>query len=573
MKPGAQPLSRAAHQRAVRRRRIAAASIVGTALISLGLGVLYGATRQSAGQKAARAFTLAWERGDYGAMYEHLTNAAQSRVKPAEFVKAYEAASDTATTVRMVAGRPHDDGHGIVRVPMTVTTRIFGTVQAPLVFHTADGKLAWSSNLVFPGVPRGAKLDRTTVAPRRAKIEARDGRTIVSGSADARRYPAGTVAQSIAGSVGEPTTPADRERVFARGFPAGTPVGLSGLERAFEDEVAGRPGGTLSAGGRVLAHVPPRRARPIKTTIDLDVQAAAVSALAGRFGGVAALDARTGEVRALAGVAFSAPQPPGSTFKLVTATAVLEAHAAKLATQFPVEQKAVIDGVDLQNANGEFCGGTFAQSFAKSCNSVFAPLGVKVGASRLVRTAVRYGFNEQPSIPGALPSTIPPAESIGSQLALGSTAIGQGQVLATPLELASIAQTIASRGIRHRPTLLPGRPPGKPVRVTSRHIAKEMRTLMLGVVQYGTGVRAAIPGTTVAGKTGTAELETTVPKPGQQPPPSEKTEPPGSKTDAWFTGFAPATHPKIAVCVMLVRAGAGGDTAAPAAATVLSAGL
>ena len=573
MKPGAQPLSRAAHQRAVRRRRIAAASIVGTALISLGLGVLYGATRQSAGQKAARAFTLAWERGDYGAMYEHLTDAAQSRVKPAEFVKAYEAAADTATTVRMVAGHPQDDGHGIVRVPMTVTTRIFGTVQAPLVFHTADGKLAWSSNLVFPGVPRGAKLDRTTVAPRRAKIEARDGRTIVSGSADARRYPAGTVAQSIAGSVGEPTTPADRERVFARGFPAGTPVGLSGLERAFEDEVAGRPGGTLSAGGRVLAHVPPRRARPIKTTIDLDVQAAAVSALAGRFGGVAALDARTGEVRALAGVAFSAPQPPGSTFKLVTATAVLEAHAAKLATQFPVEQKAVIDGVDLQNANGEFCGGTFAQSFAKSCNSVFAPLGVKVGASRLVRTAERYGFNEQPSIPGALPSTIPPAESIGSQLALGSTAIGQGQVLATPLELASIAQTIASRGIRHRPTLLPGRPPGKPVRVTSRHIAKEMRTLMLGVVQYGTGVRAAIPGTTVAGKTGTAELETTVPKPGQQPPPSEKTEPPGSKTDAWFTGFAPATHPKIAVCVMLVRAGAGGDTAAPAAATVLSAGL
>ena len=179
--------------------------------------------------------------------------------------------------------------------------------------------------------------------------------------------------------------------MFARGFPAGTPVGLSGLERAFEDEVAGHPGGRLRAGGRVLAHVPPRPARPIKTTIDLDVQAAAVSALAGRFGGVAALDARTGEVRALAGVAFSAPQPPGSTFKLVTATAALEAHAAKLATQFPVEQKAVIDGVDLQNANGEFCGGTFAQSFAKSCNSVFAPLGVKVGASRLVLRTSRNG--------------------------------------------------------------------------------------------------------------------------------------------------------------------------------------
>ena len=129
------------------------------------------------------------------------------------------------------------------------------------------------------------------------------------------------------------------------------------------------------------------------------------------------------------------------------------------------------------------------------------------------------------------------------------------------------------RGLRSALLLLPDEPPGKPVRVTSKRIAKEMRTLMLGVVQYGTGVRAAIPGTTVAGKTGTAELESTVPKQGEQPPPSENQEPPGSKTDAWFTGFAPVTHPKIAVCVMLVRAGAGGDTAAPAAATVLRAGL
>jgi cell division protein FtsI/penicillin-binding protein 2 len=548
-------------------------TVVASALISLGLGMVYGATRESASAKAARAFTLAWERGDYGAMYEKLTDAAQSRVRPAEFVKAYEKARDTATTVRMVAGHPHDEGNGLVSVPIMVATRIFGSVHAPLVLHTKGGKLAWASNLVFPGVPRGAKLERTTVAPRRAKLVARGGKTIASGPSDARVYPAGAVAESIAGSVGAPSTPTDRQRLFSRGFPAGTPIGLSGLERAFEDQLAGQPGGKLTADGKVLAQSDPRPARAVRTTIDLGVQAAAVSALAGRFGGVAALDARTGEVRALAGVAFSAPQPPGSTFKLITATSVLESHDAKLDTQFPVAQKATIDGVDLQNANGEFCGGTFAQSFAKSCNSVFAPLGVKVGAAKLVNTAERYGFNEQPSIPGALPSTIPAAESIGSPLALGSTAIGQGQVLATPLELASVAQTIASRGIRHRPTLMPGQPPGKPVRVTSRRIAKEMRTLMLGVVQYGTGVRAAIPGTTVAGKTGTAELESTVPKPGEEPPPSEKTAPPGSKTDAWFAGFAPATHPKIAVCVMLVRAGAGGDTAAPAAALVMSAGL
>ncbi|HEX6461219.1 MAG TPA: penicillin-binding transpeptidase domain-containing protein [Thermoleophilaceae bacterium] len=573
MRPAAGTRSRTVHQRALRRRRIAAVSVAAIALVSLGAGILYGVTRESPGQKVAKRFTLAWERGDYGTMYEQLTDNAQAHERPAAFVKAYEAARDTATTLMMSAGKPHDEGHGLERVPMTVSTRIFGTVRADLVLHTQNGKVGWSSNLVFPGVPRGAKLERTTVAPARAKLLARGGKTIAEGPGDARRYPAGAVAQSIAGSLAQPATPADRERLYSRGFPADTAVGVSGLERAFETDLAGRPGGKLTAGGKVLAQASPRPAPPVRTTIDLGIQAAALSALAGRFGGIAALDARSGEVRALVGVAFSAPQPPGSTFKLITGTAVLETHAARLSTQFPVAQKTTIDGVDLQNANGEYCGGTLAQSFAKSCNSVFAPLGVKVGAERLVRTAERYGFNEQPSIPGALPSTIPAAEAIGSPLELGSTAIGQGRVLATPLEMASVVQTIASRGIRHRPTLVPGKPPGKPVRVTSRRVAREMRTMMLGVVQYGTGVRAAIPGTTVAGKTGTAELESTVPKPGEQPPPSEQQAPAGSKTDAWFAGFAPATHPKLAVCVMLVRAGAGGDTAAPAAATVLSAGL
>jgi cell division protein FtsI/penicillin-binding protein 2 len=556
------------------RRRVAALGLATLALGALAGGLIYGATRQSAAQRAAERFTRAWERGDFPAMYSLLTPAAQRRIRPGAFIRAYDEARGIATSVRLAAGRARDQGGGLVRVPVAVDTRIFGTVHADLILHTSDGRVACASNLVFPGVPRGARLQRTTVAPRRARIEARDGRTIVSGPAGARVYPDGAVATSIAGTVGQPATPQDRDALLARGFPVGTPVGLSGLERVFETEVAGRPGGTLYAGRHVLARSRPRRGRPVRTTIDLKVQAAADEALAGRFGGIAALDARTGEVRALAGVAFSAPQPPGSTFKVITATAVLEAHAARLTSQFPVEQKAVIDGVDLQNANGEFCGGTFAQAFARSCNSVFAPLGVRVGARRLVDTAERYGFNEQPSIPGAQPSTIPAANAIGSQLALAATAIGQGRVLATPLGLASVAQTVASRGIRHRPTLTPGRPPGKPVRVISRRIAKELRTLMLGVVQYGTGVRAAIPGTKVAGKTGTAELETTVPRPGKdQAAPSDTQEPPGSKTDAWFTGFAPATHPKLAVCVMLIRAGAGGDTAAPAAATVLRAGL
>ena len=135
-------------------------------------------------------------------------------------------------------------------------------------------------------------------------------------------------------------------------------------------------------------------------------------ALAGRLGGIAALDPRNGEIRALAGIAFSAPQPPGSTFKIVTTAAALERGLVKPSTEFPVETHAIIDGVELENANGEFCGGSFRNCFAHSCNSVFAPLGVEVGAEALVEAAERFGWNARATIPGEVPSTLPPAAEI-----------------------------------------------------------------------------------------------------------------------------------------------------------------
>jgi cell division protein FtsI/penicillin-binding protein 2 len=312
----------------------------------------------------------------------------------------------------------------------------------------------------------------------------------------------------------------------------------------------------------------------VRTTIDLDVQQAALTALAGRYGGVTALDARTAQVRALAGIAFSGPQPPGSTFKIITATAALSAGLVRPSTPFPVQTEAVIDGVDLQNASGESCGGTFAQSFAKSCNSVFAPLGVRVGAKQLVSTAERYGWNETPTLPGALPSTIPRSEEISYPLAVGSTAIGQGKVLATPLQMASVAQTIAAGGVRTKPTIFPGERRHR-VRVTTRRVANEMEKLMIGVVAYGTGTSASLLPTKVAGKTGTAELTTTVKKQGEAQPLEEGVDakPPGYDTDAWFTAYAPVRRPKIVVAVLVVHGGAGGSTAAPAARGVLQAGL
>jgi penicillin-binding protein A len=555
------------HTTPAARRRLALRVLAGVAAAAFLVGLIVGATTQSGAERTTRSFAAAWERGDYGRMYAMLTPAARKRVSATGFRGAYAAAAATATAVSIGTGKVHGDGD-VARVGVAVRTRIFGVVRGSVSVPVVDDRVDWAPHMVFPGLEPGESLTRRTQAPRRTKILSREGRTIVAGPATAR-VPSPTPAASIAGSVGPAPTAAEGVAAYARGFPAGTPIGTSGLERALEAQVAGRPGGELLVGTRRLAASAPQPARPVRSSIDMKVQAAAVQALAGRLGGIAALDPGTGRVRALAGIAFSAPQPPGSTFKIITATAALDARIVKTSSSFPVETKAVIDGVDLQNANGESCGGTFPETFAESCNSVFAPLGVKLGARRLVAAAERFGFNELPSIAGAATSTIPPAAAIDSPLAVGSTAIGQGKVLATPLEMAVVADTIASGGVRHAPTLLERGPRPAALRVTTRRVARIVEKLMIGVVDHGTGTAASLAPVQVAGKTGTAELRSTV----GQPPPGEVGAPPEFDTDAWFAAYAPTRRPRLAVGVLFVKAGAGGTTAAPAAKIVLAAGL
>ncbi|MGH2942162.1 MAG: penicillin-binding transpeptidase domain-containing protein, partial [Solirubrobacteraceae bacterium] len=329
---------------------------------------------------------------------------------------------------------------------------------------------------------------------------------------------------------------------------------------------------------RRLAVTFPQPGQPVQSSIDPTVQRAAVDAKGSRLGGVAVMRPRTGEILALAGVAFSGLQPPGSTFKIITLTGVLAARLAGPRSRYPVETKTAIEGVELENANGESCGGTLRYSFAHSCNSVFAPLGAKLGAERLVRTAEQFGFNMDPGIAGAATSVIPPADEIGDDLAVGSSAIGQGRVQATALQMAWVAATIAGGGRRPRLTLERGVVPQRS-QVVDSEVARVVGRLMEAVVREGTGTAARIPGVRVAGKTGTAELKDTttpdcVPSPDPAVPPCPPVTPDDpTDTDAWFAAYAPADRPRVAVGVLLVQSGAGGDTAAPVAKQALIAGL
>jgi penicillin-binding protein A len=552
-------------------------------------------------QDMAERFADDWAHQDFKAMRDELSDSAQAQYSAAELASAYRDAQAAATASAINPGDADGpksvNGTDVVDVRVGVRTRLFGEVDGVLRLPLDGGKVAWAPHLTFPGLAPGERVGRRLDLGRRAPILAKHHVPLAVGPTDGRSSPLGSDAIDVAGETGAPS--ADEQAKLRRaGYPANRDTGISGLELAFNPRLSGRPSGQLLAvragtplpdvpahtKGRVLATTQGSPGQPVRTTIDPRLQAATVNALGGQSGGVVVLNAHNGDVLALAGSAYSAPQPPGSTFKVVTTTAALEGHDVKLTDTFPVLTEVNPDPQHgarvVHNAHDESCGGTFVQAFAKSCNTVFAPLGVKVGAERLVDTAEKYGWNQKPSLynasataaadPGGM--TMPTNFSGDkSHTELSVTAFGQGRVLATPLGMASVAQTVANGGVRS-PTSIVKDPAlksdAKPVQVTSRENAKVLTGLMRAVVTSGTGVAANIPGLQVAGKTGTAELG---PKPGQPPAAPGEENTVKQIIDGWFICFAPAQHPKLAIGVMLIDAsGDGGTTAAPIAREILT---
>ena len=369
--------------------------------------------------------------------------------------------------------------------------------------------------------------------------------------------------------------------------------GSQGIELAFNEVLSG----TAPAGwtGAVRAEFDRRRRQgnDVMLTIDPAVQQAAAAALGSRKGAVVAIDPRNGEVLAMVSVPtydpgalgtagdslFSDPNspllnratqglyPPGSTFKTVTASGILEKGIATPDTVVTCPGEIVIDGFPISCANTSRGVGTypFKQAFTYSVNAIFAQLGVKLGWTGLTDIARRYGFDSQPDF--TLETAASQIHAPGSQATttlLASTAFGQGELLATPMQMAIVAATIANGGSLARPHLtLEEESNGTSLgaleaptsrRIISEQLAKTMNEFMVSVVANGQANGVSIPGVAVGGKTGTAEA--------------------GDGTShAWFIGFAPAEAPTVAVAVVVEHGGQGGVVASPIAGQVLRAAL
>jgi len=420
-----------------------------------------------------------------------------------------------------------------------------------------------------------------------------------------RCYPYGALAAHALGYVGE----VDREelaRLAGQGYRQGDRLGKSGVERAAEGWLRGREGGwqvEVDARGRVtreLGEVAPRQGRPVVLTLDLPVQQAAEAGLRGRRGAAVALDPQTGELLALCSSpgfdpnwfarglqgaqwrylngrarpqqnrALAGRYEPGSVFKIITAAAALEAGQVEVGSRFFCPGYFRLGrwqfGCWRQGGHGPI---SFLEGVAQSCNVVFMTLGRRVGAAGLAEMAHRFGLGQTTGVElgsesrGLVPDPGWKREHRHQPWYPGDTcqmAIGQGDLLLTPLQAAVEVAAVANGGRRVRPHLLKQAggdrvpaPDPQPLGLRPETVSLLQQGLE-AVVAQGTGQALGHLGVRVAGKTGTAQN-------------------PHGPAHAWFVGYAPAPRPRVAVAVLVEGGGHGGATAGPIAGRMISAAL
>lgn len=401
--------------------------------------------------------------------------------------------------------------------------------------------------------------------------------------------------------------------LFRRTYPRGslashvlgyysTQYGRAGIEAVMNESLSGkRDFATFTDMIEAAAGIPVP-GNDVRLTIDSRIQSAAESALGSTRGACVAIDPRTGAVLALASTpaydpsrldaqwasltetggpaplvnrATSSLYPPGSTYKIVTLSAALASSVATEGTTYPGPARLEIGGAPVTNYGGSAYGRVdLRKATASSVNTVFGQLAVDLGAERLVAGSEAFGVNAVPPIElPAVASLMPdPREMTVWETAWAGVGQPVGEHESPPgpqvtvLQMGLIASAIANDGVLMRPYIVDAVTDrgGRILTETSprpwrtaldQATAARVTDMMVAVVSSGSGGRAAIPGVTVAGKTGTAEVGKSV------------------GTHAWFIAFAPAEEPRVAVAIMLENAGVGGGVAAPAARIVLQTAL
>jgi peptidoglycan glycosyltransferase len=468
----------------------------------------------------------------------------------------------------------------------TPITRLYLVVL--VLFALLVGATSWNTVSAFRGKslrdnPRNRRALLEQQRVRRGVIRADDGALLArslrrSDGTYTRTYPDGGLFSHAVGYS------------FTR-------YGRAGLEQSRNDALSGTTGelGTLFdrlSGTR-------REGNDVRTTLDPKAQRAALQGLAGRKGAVVALDPQTGAVKVMASVPGYNPNdipgrfsrlnqdqnapllnrttqagyPPGSTFKVVTAIAAMDSGRYTPSSLVNGRNLKPISGVPLRNfGNEDFGDITLTDALTHSVNTVWAEVGEKLGKNTMAKYMLRYGFYKQP------PIDLPNDQLLASgergpngkllrprspRIDVGRMAIGQDKLLVTPLQMATVAATIANGGVRMEPHITQkivdpdGRTqdeiePKQAERVMDVDTARALTGMMKQVVKEGTGTAAALQGVELAGKTGTAEINI-----------EQKIN------DPWFIGFT--NDFAIAVVLERVQGGQGGVVAAPIAKQVLEA--
>lgn len=398
--------------------------------------------------------------------------------------------------------------------------------------------------------------------------------------------------------------------VSATGYFSSVGYGSTGIEAAQENVLDGQSQTLLGQRLRNLLTGEKRQGGGVELTLRASMQEAAAAALGDRKGAVVALDAKTGAILAL----YSSPSfdpnalasrdagevqdayatldadpknpmlnrtiseryAPGSTFKVLTAIALIENGIANPDTRMDSPVSTTLPGTntEVSNIESSTCGDgkpTLTEAFARSCNTTFVLASEKLTTQQLTDVTKRFGFGHEQEIPLTVIPSVFPSDADSAQLAMSS--IGQYTVQATPMQMAQVAQTIANGGQMMSPYLIKqivdadnqtirktkATEAGRPI---SADTASKVTGMMQAVVSqpYGSGTPMALPNVSVAAKTGTAET-------GE-----------GDRANAWAIGFAPTDNPQIAFAVIVEGDETnptphGGDVAGPVAKAVLEAGL